>query len=220
MKRIIIIIPLFLFAFFCFGQKNQHLEPADMLNQDDGTLKEYYEKRFNMLYKGFSKEPFARYVSMPSFQDKYAFSVETIGGKTYIISNSLSHSLSLKKTNVKPKTNKTKIENKLYIKIGELFQLLAEQTKTIEIYTYTKDGTLIRIDSRKLDGTTFLFYTTDKNGYIKIGTTWSPGSDTLLGKLIKICDNLYFIGNGKNISQMDVAADIDILINDMKLFNR
>ena len=68
-----------------------------------------------------------------------------------------------------------------------------------------------------LDGLTYYFASTDKNGQIKIGETWSPDDNSLFGRLVKICDNIYSLGNGNNISQMETLKDIDKLINELKL---
>ena len=168
--------------------------------------KKYYDNLFPLLYKGFSQKPYARYTCMPSFTNEYAFSVEKIENECYIISNSLSESYwyAEKKEFVKVITNKTEISNDLYLKIGELFKLLAEQTKE-----YDKDV-------GGIDGVKYYFTTTNKNGELKVGKTWSPDKNSLLGRLVKICDNMYLIGMGKNVSQSEVLKEISLLITDLK----
>ena len=66
-----------------------------------------------------------------------------------------------------------------------------------------------------INGITYYFTTTDKNGKIKTGKTWSPNKKSLLGRLVKICDNLYSLGIGKNIDQSKITKEITILINDL-----
>ena len=215
MKHITLILAFLLATFLCFGQ-NEHLEPAKDFNQYEGVLKEYYDNVFSLLYSGFSEKPYARYVSMPSFSAEYAFSVEKIEEKNYIISNKLSESFwyagfgengkntPKQRDKVKVSTIKAEINNDLYLKIGELFELLANQTKV-----YEKDWFGV-------DGVTYYFTTTDKKGEIKIGETWSPNKKSLLGRLVKICDNLYSLGIGNNINQTKILKEITLLINDLK----
>jgi hypothetical protein len=143
---------------------------------------------------------------MPSFSSEYSFSIETIEGKNYVVSNRTSENFWYPKNRKKVKliSNKTELTNDLYIKIVDLFKLLEEQTKEPED------------DLMGLDGVTYYFATTDKNGQIKIGETWSPNDSSLLGRLVMICNNVYALGNGKNLSQSDIIKDIDKLLNDLK----
>lgn len=205
MKQTILILTFVLTTFLCIGQK-QHLEPAKDFKQYKGILKVYYDNVFPLLYKGYSENPIARYTSMPSFSNEYSFSVETIEGKNYVVSNRLSESYwyAENKTEVKLISNKTELTNDLCIKIVDLFRLLEEQTKKPED------------DLMGFDGVTYYFATTNKNGEIKIGETWSPNEKSLLGRLVKICNNVYSLGNGNNLSQSDISNEIDKLINELK----
>ena len=215
MKQVILTLTLLLTTLLCFGQ-NKQLEPAKDFSQYEGVLKEYYDNVFSLLYSGFSVKPYARYTSKPSFSAEYAFSVERIGEKNYIISNKLSESFwhagydkkgnmnNKRRNEVKISTIKTEINNDLYLKIGELFELLANQTKVYDEYLLLG-----------LDGVTYYFATTDINGEIKVGETWSPNEKSLLGRLVKICDNLYSAGIGNNIDQTKILKEITMLINDL-----
>ena len=184
----------------------QHLEPAKDFKQYQGGLKKYYDNVFPLLYKGFSEKPFARYTSMPSFSNEYSFSLEIIEGKNYVVSNRLSESYWYAKNKKKVKliSSKTELTNDLYRKIIDLFKLLEEQTKKPED------------DLMGLDGVTYYFATTHKNGQIKIGETWSPNDNSLLGRLVNICDNIYSLGNGINLPQTDIIKNIDKLLKDLK----
>lgn len=205
MRQTILTITFVLTTFLCFGQK-QHLEPGKDFKQYEGVLKEYYDGIFPLLYNGYSEKPIARYTSMPSFSNEYSFSIETIEGKNYVVSNSLSESYWYAKSRKKVKliSNKTELLNDLYLKIVDLFKLLEEQTKNPEN------------ELMGFDGVTYYFTTTDKNGQVKIGETWSPDDNSLLGRLVKICDNIYSLGNGKSISQLETLKDIDQILNDLK----
>ncbi|WP_143883409.1 hypothetical protein [Chryseobacterium binzhouense] len=205
MKQTILISAFIMTTSLFFGQK-QHLEPAKDFKQYEGVLKEYYDNIFLRLYKGYSEKPIARYTSMPSFSNEYSYSVETLDGKNYVVSNKLSESYwySKNKNKVKLISNKTELTNDLYLKIVALFQLLEEQTKKPEH------------ESMGLDGITYYFATTDKNGELKIGETWSPAEKSLLGRLVKICDNIYSLGIGNNLSQSDILKEIEKLVIDLK----
>ena len=111
MRQIILTLAFILTTFLCFGQK-EHLEPVKDFNQYEGVLKEYYDNVFPLLYKGFSEKPIARYTSMPSFSNEYSFSIETIDGKEYVVSNRLSESYWYAKNRNKVKliSNKTELE--------------------------------------------------------------------------------------------------------------
>ena len=209
MRQTILILNLVLTTILCFGQK-QHLEPARDFKQYEGVLKDYYDNVFPLLYKGYSEKPIARYTSMPSFSYEYSFSIETIEGKNYVVSNRMSENYWYAKNRKKVElvSNKTELVNELYLKIVDLFKLLEEQTKEPE-----RDLNKISVN---VDGVTYYFATTNKNGQVKIGETWSPNDNSLLGRLVKICDNIYSLGNGGNISQTETLKDIDKLLNDLK----
>jgi len=212
MKQVSFLLTFLLTTSLCFGQK-EHLEPARDFNQYE-DLKEYYDNVFPLLSKGFTQKPYARYTSIPSFCCEYAFSVEKIENKNYIISNKLSNGYwhwwrfryvyyTERRDSIKVSTSMTEINNDLYLKIGELFEHLAAQIRKHEN------------PSMGFDGVSYFFSTTDKNGEIIIGETWSPNKKSLLGKLVKICDNLYLIGIKDKKSHTKVLIEIDKLINDL-----
>jgi len=209
MRQTILILTFVLTTILCFGQK-QHLEPAKDFKQHEGVLKDYYDNVFPLLYKGYSEKPIARYTSMPSFSNEHSFSIETIEGKNYVVSNRMSENYWYAKNRKKVElvSNKTELVNELYLKIVDLFKLLEEQTKEP-----VRDLNKITI---RADGVTYYFATTNKNGQVKIGETCSPNGNSLLGRLVKICDNIYSLGNGENISQTETLKDIDKLLNDLK----
>lgn len=205
MRQTILIATFLLTTFLCFGQK-QHLEPAKDLEQYDGDLRVYYDNVFALLSKGYSEKPIARYTSMPSFSNEYSFSIEVINGKNYVVSNRLSESYWYAKSRKKVRliSSRAELKNDLYLKIVDLFKVIQEQTRKAEN------------DFSGLDGVTYYFATTDKNEQIRIGVAWSPDENSLLGRLIKVCDNIYLLGSGKTISQTDTLGDIDKLLNELK----
>jgi len=204
-KQTTFILIFLLATFFCFAQ-NEYLHFVE--KQYDGILKEYYDSVYPLLYSDFSGKPYARYISMPSFSEEYAFSVEKIKGKSYIISNTFSESYwyagyENRKDSVKIITIKTEISKELYIKIGELFEILSE--------------VIIEPKRTGLDGTTYYFTTTNKKGEIKITETWSPQQNSLLGRLIRICDYVFSIGVENNISEELLLKGIEIFIKDLRI---
>lgn len=205
MKKALSSLLLSLLVCVSYGQIN-HLEPVRNFAEYEGVLKEYYDNVFPLLYKGFAEKPTARYTSMPSFSEEYAFSLEREDDKYFIVSNTLSTNYwyAKKRGNVKVNIGKKKISVNLYNQISDLFKLLAEQTKK------KPDDGLIGCD-----GVTYYFATTDSEDNIRIGETWSPYDGTLLARLVNICDNLYSLGNGKNISQDGMMGQIKNLMDDL-----
>jgi len=231
MKKVSLILTSLLTTLLCFGQK-EHLEPAKEFNPNDSTkygryyskIKEYNANLDKLLYNGFSQKPYARYTCNPAFRAEYAFSVEKINGKNFVVSNRFSeyywYALVENRENfVKISMQKTEINNELYLKIGELFELLTEQTKEKERKFETlPDGTVIEYIEMGFDGETYTFTTTDKNGEKRTGTTWSPhpSRKPMLSRLVKICDNLCSLEIENNISQTNILEEIEILIKDFK----
>lgn len=205
MKKKSLLLAFVLTTFLSFGQ-TEHLEPARDFTKYEGVLKEYYDNLFPLLYKGYSEKPVARYTSMPSFSNEYSFSIETIEGKNYVVSNRMSESYwyARSRKEVKLISSKTELTNDLYLKIEDLFQVLAAQTKEV------------KKDFIGCDGVTYYFATTDKDGQIKIGETWSPGKKSLLRKLVKICDEIYQLGCKNNLSQTEILKELEELLKDLE----
>ena len=199
MKRTIIFAFIFFNTLISYGQK-QHLEPAtfDVI----GSLENYYRNLNTNFYNGLSEIPFARFIVIPSFSKEYAFSIEKKNEEYFVVSITPSESYwrAKNKENVKFENNKNKIDKNFYLKIGRLFQLLDKQTKNYDTEIYN------------LDGETYYFITADSNGKTKIGKTWSPAKNSLMGSLIKISNDLYSIGNGNYISISEINNEIDKLI--------
>jgi hypothetical protein len=221
MKLPALILGFLLTTISCFGQ-NDHLEPVKYLDRISGVLKEYYGKVFPLLHTGFSEKPYARYTSRPSFSAEYAFSVEEIGGKFYVLSNRLSENywyvvFQNKQKSVQIKSAKTEINQDLYRDMGVLFQLLAEQAKEKEreIRKGPNGEILVGLGT---DGTTYTFSSTDKDGAINSGETWSPhpSSQPLLSRLVKVCDDLSLLGTNDAIFQGEILKSVAALITDLR----
>jgi hypothetical protein len=187
----------------CEGQK-EYLRPS----QSQGEVpNEYYNNVFPLLYKNFAVKPYARYTSMPSFSREYAFSVEQRNDTNVVVSNQLSENYwySKNRQHVKVVTSITEINKELYKTIGELFELLTSQIQEPE-------NKLVG----GLDGISYYFSTVDSSGRLKTGKTWSPNKNSLFANLVKICDNLYSIGRGNDLSQTKIQAEIKQLIADLE----
>jgi len=230
MKQISLIWAFLFTTLLCFGQK-EHLEPAKDINSSDSILlgglggyylarKDYHADLDRLLNSGFSQIPYARYTCSPASRAEYAFSVEKINGKNYVIYNKLSenywYSL-VRSRNNSVTTKKTEINNELYLKIGELFGLLTEQTKEKDRkFEVGANGDFFELLEIGVDGESYSFKTTDKNGEIRTGTTWSPhpSNKPMLAKLVKICDDLCSVEIENNIIfQINILKEIELLIN-------
>ena len=197
----------YLLLFFClFGMISYgqgHLVPEK--NDYKGESNQYYEAVFSLLYKGFSKKPTARFTSMPSFTNEYAFSVEKKNDDFIIKSNALSGNywITPNKKEVKTISNQAKISQSLYNQINLLFELITLQTKEPEKIIFGNDGTIY-------------YFSTTVNNKIKTGKTWSPNKETMLGRLVKLNDDLFQIGMGKAVDQKVVETGIKQLSSDLK----
>jgi len=232
MKKVPLILIFLLTIVVCFGQK-EHLEPEQKFSPDDSTgyrgkyptRKEYNDHLSKLLYSGFSQKPDVRYTCKPAFTAEYAFSVEKIDDKIYVISNKLSENcwyalVEGRGNSLSINSKKTEISTELYLKIGELFELLTEQTKEKEgRFETLPDGTVVEYIEFGSDGETYIFTITDKNGEIRSGKTWSPRKESLLGRLVKICDELCSIRIDNSIFQAPILKEIELLLNDLQHHN-
>lgn len=188
MKKTIIFTFTILNTIISLGQK-EHLEPTTL--NVGGVLEIYYKNLNTLLFDGMEKKPYARFTVIPSFSKEYAFSIEKEKKEYFIISISLSENYwrAKNKKTVRFETKKHKINKEIYDQIGYLFQLLTLQTKSYDNNNFNTDGE------------TYYFTTTNKKGEIKIGQTWSPNQNSLMGRLIKISNDIYSIGDGIDISK-------------------
>ena len=103
MKKISLILTFLLTALICFGQKEHLVFPTKGFPDDSvryripnySKLRAFSDSVNKLLNSGFSEKPYAKYTCMPSFSERYAFSVEKINGKNYILSNKLSENYTL-----------------------------------------------------------------------------------------------------------------------------
>ncbi|MCK9414544.1 MAG: hypothetical protein M0Q53_19735 [Prolixibacteraceae bacterium] len=196
--------------------QGDHLEPARNLSGSQGISKEYHDKVFSLLSAGMKVKPYARYTVLPSFEKEYAFSVEQVADGCYIISNSLSENYwyAGNKAEVKVISRRIKIDERLFQIIGDLFSLVTAQIRKPEQETVGLDG-LKRITMRA-DGVIYYFASTDNNGKELIGEKWSPGKHSLMGRLVKVCDTLYSLSIGKDLSFTALESELVRLIEDIK----
>lgn len=195
MKRIIVFTFLNFNIFLGLAQK-QHLEPVSL---DENTKSDlYYISLFDKLYEGLSKNNSFRYAVIPSFYPEYGFSVESNKEKYFIIFSSLSESYWYSKNRKKVKffTQKNEIDKELYEQIDKLFKLLEEQTKQYDELNFVTDGV------------SYYFISTDNEGEIKIGKTWSPAKDSTFGRLIAVMDKLHKFQQNKNYDFKKEIGDI------------
>ena len=196
-KQTTLILTFLLTTLLCFGQNKEWNYDQHQRDRDRIFLP--------LLYSEFSEKPYARYTVVTSFTAEYAFSVEKIDEKYYIISNIFSENLwyaGFKKSrdSVKLITRKTEISKKFYLKIGELFAIASQIREN--------EDNMIGVS----DGVTYYFEITDKDERIKTGKFRVFTDYSLLEKLVKICDSLFSI----EIENDTFLKEIDILIYDLK----
>jgi hypothetical protein len=200
----------FLLVFLCAPVKvyaqNDHLLPIRDFSSFDGVLKDYYDHVFPLLHKRLSTIPMARYTAMPSFSREYAFSVEKISDDYILVSNSLSENYwyAKKRKRVKVFRRQVPIDESFYLLICDLFKVVIQQARVPEM------------DIFGLDGVAYYFETTDSANQLVAGETWSPPDDSKMLRLVNICDALYEMTIGKDVSQTMIKNDIRQLIEDLK----
>jgi hypothetical protein len=117
-------------------------------------------------------------------------------------------------------SNQYKIEKSFYEIIQQLFEIASSQIRKPEKRTVTKiiNGEEVEFKTVEIrtDGEIYYFSTTNSNGDLLIGTTHSPRKNTLMGKLVDICNELYSLSQGKEILKDEVVAKMESLITDMQ----
>ena len=203
MKRTLIFICILFNFLITYGQK-QHLEPTNF--NVGGNLEIYYKNLNLLLFKDLAEKPFARFMAIPSFSKEYGFAIEKRKNKYFIISITASESYwrAKNRNEVKFINEENEIEQELYEQIGRLFQLLAKQTEKYDSVNYRSDGE------------TYYFITTNNNGEICTGETWSPSENSMIGELIKSSIKIYSIGNGNSSLKAEIKNEIEELITELK----
>ena len=149
--------------------------------------KVYYDNVFALLFGGFSEKPEARYASLPSFTEEYAFSLEKDKKGYRNVSTTLTanYRYATRRKSVKTRLSKKHISKSMAVSLRELFRLLIRQ-----IEEPSPDEA-----RRGLDGTTYFFASTDNEGKTAVGETWSPEPASALGRLVGICNDPHAVGN-------------------------
>ncbi|WP_455585123.1 energy transducer TonB [Bacteroides sp.] len=199
---------LFLFSFRMMGQID-YLEPIKDYTKYKNELSGYYCNVFSLLNTGLSEQPRARYVALPSFSPEYTVSVETQGGKYYLVSNTLSqNSWQAEKNTVKVNRKSVEITKALYQPLVELLQMTTSQIQDM-------DGS-----TTGLDGTTYYFSATNDKGKVVTGKKWSPDSATLMGRLVQIWESVYALSIEKAIPENLIIKDAQALLKDLRNRNK
>ena len=89
MKRIMILAFTFSAFLVSYGQK-QYLKTTDF--NVSGSLQNYYLNLNTLLFNELPDKPYARFMVVPSFSKEYAFSLEEVNDKFFIISTTFSES--------------------------------------------------------------------------------------------------------------------------------
>lgn len=145
-----------------------------------------YYPTLQLIHKGLSEKPVARYTVLPSWDKPHSLSLEKTEKETYfLLSKTLPdyanrkkdnrHGISLSEKDVA--TDSLIIDQKLYSAIESLFsETLAKMSKIIP------EG---------LDGVTYYLSATDKDGEVIVRSLWSPDQGSVPDELTQILDRLY-----------------------------
>lgn len=204
MKKIAAFLVLLIFSFRLFAQID-YLEPVRPFSQYTGEIGEYYRNVFSLLHTGFQKQPYACFTVIPSFSPEYSMSVEKRKGRCYLISNTLSRTYwQADKGTVKVSTHSIAISQSLYQSLGAVFRLATDQIQDL-------DGT-----TAGLDGIAYYFSSTDTKGVVTMGRKWLPKKETLMGRLVLICESAYLLSTGGNISEKALKEEATILLTELR----
>ncbi|WP_195406503.1 energy transducer TonB [Bacteroides congonensis] len=204
MKKIVFTLLLLTFSFRLMAQID-YLEPVRPFSTYKGELGEYYRNVFSLLNTGFQKQPYGRFVAIPSFSPEYAMSVEKRNGRYSLISNTLSRTYwQAEKGTVGVETKSVVISASLYQSLGAIFRLVTEQIQDL-------DGS-----SAGLDGIVYYFFSTDANGKEQMGRKWSPAKGTLMERLVLVCQSAYMLSKGENISEPTLAEEAAALLKSLQ----
>ena len=195
--------------------------------QYDDTHLEPVEKGINensKLYRNFTDKPEARLTVYPAFRNKYALSIEQKSREHYLLSNTLSEDqwevVRSQWRKVDTVTSKQyKIDRSFYENIRQLFEIVTSQIRIrkVEKQIIIIDGEEFeKIPTMKLDGVVYYLSTTNSNGELLTGKTHSPRKNTLMGRLADICDDLYSLSQGEEISKDGIETKMKSLIANMQ----
>ena len=204
MKKIVFTLLLLTLSFRLVAQID-YLEPVRPFSTYKGELGEYYRNVFSLLNTGFQKQPYGRFVAIPSFSPEYAMSVEKKNGRYSLISNTLSRTYwQAEKGTVGVDTKSVVISASLYQSLGAIFRLVTEQIQDL-------DGS-----STGLDGIVYYFFSTDAKGKEQMGRKWSPAKGTLMERLVLVCQSAYMLSKGENISEPTLAEEAAALLRTLQ----
>ena len=204
MKRIFL-VPFFVLLSLQVGAQTDYLEPVKPLATYAGELGEYYRNVFSLLSTGFQKQPYARFVVIPSFSPEYALSVEKKKGKYYLLSNAMSSTYwQSEKGTVSVEHQSVAISYKLYRSLGDIFRLATTEVQDLDGHT------------AGLDGVVYYFAATSEKGLLQEGRKWSPEKGTLMERLVMICQSAYWLSQGKDISETALTQEAAALLAILK----
>ena len=208
MKKIVFCLLLLTFSFRLAAQID-YLEPVKPFSSYTGELGEYYRSVFSLLNTGFQKQPYARFAAIPSFSPEYAMSEEKKNGRYTLISNTLSRTYwQAEKGTVTVDTKSVVISASLYQSLGAIFRLVTEQVQDL-------DGS-----TAGLDGIVYYFSSTDAKGKERMGRKWSPEKGTLMERLVLVCQSVYMLSRGENISEQTLAEEAASLLKALQQRSR
>ena len=200
MKKILTFLAFLAFTFRLTAQTD-YLEPVRSFDTYTGELGEYYRNVFSLLHTGFQQPPYACFTVIPSFSPEYAMSLERIGGRYGLVSNTLSRTYwQADKGSVQVNKKSVFITQSLYKTLGDIFQLVTKQVLDL-------DGS-----TAGLDGVVYYFASADAKGHVMEGRKWSPEEGSLMEKLVQVCQSAYLLTQGKNISETALAEEAATLL--------
>ena len=139
---------------------------------------------YTLLYTGFDAAT-VRCAVTPSFAEEYAWSIVWKPDGPYLHTNRLSENLwyAEKKDAVTVVSKSIRLEPKLARAVEGMVCTAVNGTAAVDKQAYG------------LDGISWRFSSTDKNGTVSAGQTWSPREGSLMFRLVTISDELFALSD-------------------------
>lgn len=205
MRRLFFLITIQAIVLLVLGQ-NEITNYAKQLDVYSGQLKTYYDSISFRLLNNLDKSV-VRYTVLPSFAPEYVLALNQDSLQNYwLITQKCTENYwyAEKKTNVKIIKNTIAIERQF----GESIKLLFETAiPVIKINNEYISGT---------DGISYYFTEIDSSNILNFGFYLSPNKESLIGRLVDLCEEIILFTNGETINYEEIIKRIHPLTNDFK----
>ncbi|MBO0949993.1 hypothetical protein [Fibrella forsythiae] len=180
-----------------------HLTPAEGYFSRAAQDDKYYSLIQNRLLKGLSAWPLAKVVVLPSFEEEYVVTVDSVKGSYYVMVRSMENDLwSIRNDSARVQTAKyletrRRIKPDLAKELNRLFFDAVSQTRYPPIkYDTLDNGQLETMTVTIADGVRYHFTAYGSGFGVRGGETHSPEEGSLMGQLVALTGRMVTIAEG------------------------